>query len=285
VNTGLKEAKGKRMAQVLLIGAGNMGYALLQRWAEGAAHRLTVVEPDDALRARAGATGAATYAGIADLPTGLLADVAVIATKPQVVPRAIAELHPFLRASGLLVSIAAGVTLRTMFEQGGLEQGGRDIAIIRCMPNMPAVIGEGMIVCCADGKASPVHRDLARQLLSAVGRTVFVEDEALMDAVTAVSGSGPAYVFHLLEAFCAAGVCAGLPEDLAMTLVKQTVFGAARLAMESEATPDRLRRQVTSPGGTTAAALEVLMESNGLGPLMARAVEAARRRSVELGAA
>lgn len=142
-----------------------------------------------------------------------------------------------------------------------------------------------MIVCCASENAGASDREEAQVLLSAIGRVAFVEDEGLMDAVTAVSGSGPAYLFHFLETFSAAGVSVGLPPDLAMLLAKQTLFGAAKMAMDPAVDPSALRAQVTSRNGTTAAALSILMDADhGLAPLLRRAVEAGRLRSQELGA-
>lgn len=264
--------------QVLLIGAGNMGFAMLRTWIGMEGYRFAVIELNADLRQRAALAGAEAYAVFSDLPDGFRADVVVIATKPQAVGDAVAACRTILDR-GLLVSVAAGITLDAIRQEAGEAP-----AIIRCMPNTPAAIGEGMIVCCASANAQASDRDRAKTLLSAIGRVAFVEDERLMDAVTAVSGSGPAYIFHLLEAFSAAGVAVGLPPDLAMMLVKQTVFGAAKLALASEADPTALREQVTSPNGTTAAALAVLMNSqDGFLPILRRAVFAAEQRSRDLG--
>ncbi|MEM8755806.1 MAG: pyrroline-5-carboxylate reductase, partial [Pseudomonadota bacterium] len=155
--------------------------------------------------------------------------------------------------------------------------------IVRCMPNTPAAIGAGMMVCYATDGVTEGARALAEALLAASGEVAWIEDEGSMDAVTAVSGSGPAYVFHLIETLAAAGAEVGLPADLAARLALQTVMGAGRLAAESGIDAAELRRQVTSPGGTTAAALGVLMRENGLQPLMTEAVTAARDRGRELG--
>ncbi|MGE0279118.1 MAG: pyrroline-5-carboxylate reductase [Rhizobiaceae bacterium] len=266
--------------QVLLIGAGNMGFALFRTWASLKGHQFTVIELNAELRGRAAAKGAEVFASFADLPNGFCADVVVIATKPQAVAEAAAASRLVLKDDGLLVSVAAGITINAIRAQ--IDNGP---AIVRCMPNTPAAIGEGMTVCCASANAHPSDMDSARTLLSTAGRVAFIERETLMDAVTAVSGSGPAYVFHLIEAFSAAGISIGLPPDLAMMLAKQTVFGAAKLALTPEADPAVLRAQVTSPNGTTAAALSVLMDlQDGLGPLLQRAVAAAEHRSRELGA-
>lgn len=268
------------MTDVLLIGAGNMGFAMLRTWVGMADHRFSVVEVHEALRTRAQDVGANAYASTADLPADYRADILVIATKPQAVADAVAGGRDHLQEAGLIVSVAAGVTI------DGIRRSARENAVIvRAMPNTPAAIGEGMIVCCASANAQASDCDEAQTLLSAIGRVAFVDDEGLMDAVTAVSGSGPAYVFYLLEAFSAAGASAGLPPELAMTLAKQTVFGAAKMAVDPNVDPSALRAQVTSPNGTTAAALSMLMDPDtGLAPLMRRTVEAARRRSQELGA-
>ncbi|MDS7594402.1 pyrroline-5-carboxylate reductase [Agrobacterium tumefaciens] len=267
------------MTNVLLIGAGNMGFAMLRSWTGLAGHRFVVVEVNDALQKRAQDVGASSYADLSDLPPDYRADILVIATKPQGVADAIAAGSERLTSGGLIISIAAGVTL-----DGMRQKAGENAVVIRAMPNTPAAIGEGMIVCCTSGNADVADRRRAETLLSAIGRVVFVGDECLMDAVTAVSGSGPAYLFYFLEAFSAAGVSAGLPPDIAMLLAKQTLYGSAKMALDPMADPSALRVQVTSPNGTTAAALSVLMDADdGLAPLLRNAVEAARLRSGELG--
>lgn len=268
------------MSKVVLVGAGNMGFAMLNRWVAGLTHEFIVVEPGDALRARAAEMGVETFSSPDNLPAGLSIDILVIATKPQAVADVAARYAPLLSATALVISVAAGVRLVSIENRVG---GG--VAIIRAMPNTPASIGEGMIVCCPNPPAKqPEHIEAAIDLLSSVGRVAFVDDESLMDAVTAVSGSGPAYVFHFIEALTAAGIKAGLDHDLALDLAKQTIFGAAKLASECKETPATLRKQVTSPNGTTAAALDILMAAdNGLEYLMTVAVKAATQRSRELG--
>jgi pyrroline-5-carboxylate reductase len=176
------------------------------------------------------------------------------------------------------VSIAAGIGI-ALFE----TLLGEKTPIVRCMPNTPAAIGKGMMVTVSNGKVTPSAETFLADLLSVSGKVLKLEDETLMDAVTAVSGSGPAYVFHFIECLTAAGEQAGLPADAAKLLAMQTVFGAASLAAESESPPGVLREQVTSPNGTTAAALQVLMKQDGLRKLVIEAVEAARDRSIELG--
>ena len=177
------------------------------------------------------------------------------------------------------LSIAAGTTIATFEAVLGAEA-----AVIRVMPNTPAAVGRGISVLCANARCSDRQRQVAGELLAAVGEVAWIEDEGLMDAVTAVSGSGPAYVFLLIECLAEAGVEAGLAPDLAEQLARATVAGAGELARLSEQPAAQLRRNVTSPGGTTQAALEVLMAADGLQGLLTRAVAAAKRRGRELGA-
>lgn len=264
---------------VLLAGCGNMGRAMLAGWLAAkpdlAAH---VVEPAQALREQAAALGAAAVASAADLPTDLAPDLVILAVKPQVMPQVLPDYAGY--AGATFVSVAAGTTVATL--RAGL---GAAAPVIRCMPNTPAAIGAGMMVCYATDGVSGAARALTDALLAASGEVAWIDDEALMDAVTAVSGSGPAYVFHMIETLAAAGVTAGLPADLSARMALQTVMGAGRLAAEAEAPPDILRQQVTSPGGTTAAGLSVLMAEPGLQDMMNRTVEAARARGEELGRA
>jgi pyrroline-5-carboxylate reductase len=206
-----------------------------------------------------------------------LPNTILLAVKPQMLDQALAPLAARLPKDALVISIAAGKTLAYFAERLG-----PGTAIIRTMPNTPAAIGRGITVCCAGPGVTADQRDLADRLMKAAGDVAWIEDEALMHAVTAVSGSGPAYVFHLIEALEAAAVAAGLPPDLAARLARATVTGAGELARQSADTPAKLRTDVTSPGGTTAAALAVLMADPGLTALMTRAVAAATARSEEL---
>lgn len=264
---------------VLLVGCGNMGRAMLEGWLTARPTlRAHVVEPAPELRARASALGAAAVAARGDLPEGLRPDLIFLAVKPQVIASVLPDYAGF--AGAVFASVAAGVTVATL--RAGL---GGKAPVIRCMPNTPAAIGAGMMVCYATPEVDAGAKALTDALLSASGEVAWIDDEGLMDAVTAVSGSGPAYVFHLIETMAAAGAAAGLPADLSERLAKQTVMGAGRLAAESGVAPGRLREQVTSPNGTTAAALEVLMGPGGLKPLMERAVAAAKARGEELGRA
>lgn len=261
---------------VLLVGCGNMGRAMLEGWLKArpdlAAH---VVEPAAALREAAGALGANAVASAADLPE-IAPDLVVLAVKPQVMADVLPDYAGYGRAT--FVSIAAGTTVATL--RAGLGAGA---AIIRCMPNTPAAIGAGMMVCHATPEVGEAAKRLTSALLSASGEVAWIDDEGLMDAVTAVSGSGPAYVFHFIEALTAAGVTAGLPVELAERMALQTVMGAGRLAAESGTPPGTLRAQVTSPGGTTAAGLAVLRDTGRLEALLTETVEAARARGEELG--
>ena len=267
------------MGHIVLIGAGNMGYAMLRGWLVGTSHSFSVVEPDPGLRERAAGGSVTAYESVRDWPDDRQVDAVVIATKPNIVAEVVAHAGRMLRRGGVLISVAAGISISTLEE----KLADRERAVVRCMPNTPASIGEGMIVCCPGVGVEASQRQLVEELMSCIGKTVFIEDENQMDAVTAVSGSGPAYLFNFVESFISAAKRAGLPSDVAALLAKQTVFGAAKLLVTNDTDPAELRRQVTSPKGTTEAALKVLMDSDtGLEALLGRAVEAARARSVEL---
>ncbi len=265
---------------VLLVGCGNMGFALLKGWLRGGLSpaQLHVVEPVDELRDRAGATSAACYDSAASLPADLSPRLVVLAVKPQVIMDVLPDYGRFGGGPSTFLSIVAGVGSAAI--QNALGAG---TPVIRCMPNTPAAIGQGAIVCFSNEQVSADDTAFAQQLLCAAGKVWSVDDEGLMDAVTAVSGSGPAYVFHMVECLAAAARSAGLPDELADALALQTVGGAARLAVESDTAPARLREQVTSPRGTTAAALSVLTEDDRLRALMTEAVAAATKRSREMG--
>ncbi|WP_230281405.1 pyrroline-5-carboxylate reductase [Croceicoccus sp. Ery15] len=273
------ETNAQPDGRVLLVGCGNMGFAMLKGWIEQGtpANRIDVVEPNDDLRKRAGGTGAKVHASVDDIIGGEAPAMAIIAVKPQVMAKVLADYRPFAAAGTTFVSVAAGTLLGTI--EKALGEGS---AVIRCMPNTPAAVGKGMMVCCANDAVTGEARAVCETLLSASGSVAFVEEESLMDAVTGVSGSGPAYVFHFIEAMAEAGVKSGLPEDLAKELAIQTVYGAAVYARSSDEDPGQLRSNVTSPNGTTAAALDVLMGTGRLRALLAEAVEAAAERSREL---
>lgn len=261
---------------ILLAGAGKMGSALLDGWlALGLAPRnVAVLEPQPtpeltALRARGLRLNPSPAA------VGKVAAV-VVAVKPQVALEVTPALASFVGAATVVVSIMAGRTLK--FLADALPRA----ALVRAMPNTPAAIGRGITVAVANARVSEEQHALVDALLSAVGAVEWVTDEGLMDAVTALSGSGPAYVFLLAEAMARAGAAAGLPPALAATLARATVAGAGELLNRSPLDAATLRQHVTSPGGTTAAALEVLMARDGLEPLITKAIAAATKRSRDL---
>jgi len=265
---------------ILLVGCGKMGGAMLAGWrAQGiAAADVVVVEPAAALAgAAAGEHGVRTFAAPEELPGDLAPATLVLAVKPQMMEAAVGAYRRHAEAGALVLSIAAGKPI-AWFE----DRLGAGAAIVRSMPNTPAAVGRGITALTANANVGPAQREAAEMLLAAVGETVWLDDEGLMDAVTAVSGGGPAYVFLLIEALSAAGVAAGLPETVAMRLARSTVAGAGELARRSPDNAATLRENVTSPGGTTLEALKVLMAEDGLQPLFDRAVAAATRRSREL---
>jgi pyrroline-5-carboxylate reductase len=266
------------LAALLLVGCGKMGGALLAGWLERRlVQRIVVVEPGPGAGGFAGKPGVELASTPDQIPAAFRPDIIVLAVKPQGMAAVLAPYRRFADGGAPFLSIAAGKTLgffaRTL---------GADAAVIRAMPNTPAAIGRGIAVLCANAKVAPAQRAAGEQLLAAVGEVGWVEDEALIDAVTAVSGSGPAYVFLLIEALAKAGIAAGLPEALAMRLARATVAGAGELAQRSGESPSTLRENVTSPGGTTRAALDVLMAEDGIEPLLRRAVLAATKRSRDL---
>jgi len=261
---------------LVLVGAGRMGGALLTGWlARGLdPKRVVVLEPQPGA-----ALKALRRRGLVLNPKRPPQAVTalVIAVKPQVAAETLPTLSPMLAPSTLVLSIMAGRTLA--FLAAGMQ---RKAALVRAMPNTPAAIGRGITVAVAATGVGSRQRRLATDLLAAAGAVEWVRDEALMDAVTAVSGSGPAYVFLLTEALAQAGVAAGLPEKLAARLARETVAGSGELLHRSREDAATLRHNVTSPGGTTAAALAVLMAENGLPALLREAVDAGARRSREL---
>lgn len=255
-----------------------MGGALLKGWLEqGIAEpdSVTVVEPNDSARAALGPLGARLLAAGEETLADPY-DAVVLALKPQVMDAA-GVYAPLARAGAMVLSIAAGKP--TSYFRSLL---GAETAIVRAMPNTPAQVGRGITALFATEAVDDAGRSLATSLMEAAGEVVWLEDEGLMDAVTAVSGSGPAYVFYLIECLAAAGQAVGLEAEMAARLARATVTGAAELAHRSAEPASVLREQVTSPGGTTAAALEVLMAPEGLEDLMIRAVAAATERSREL---
>jgi pyrroline-5-carboxylate reductase len=264
---------------LLLVGCGKMGGALLDGWLARnlSPDKVFIVEPYEPLRAALSAKGVTAVASFEDLPHDLAPAIVMLAVKPQMMDEALPSYRKYVRPGCFFLSIAAGKTI-AYFE----EKLGSGAAIVRSMPNTPAAVGRGITVYCANAKASEAQAALAGELLSAVGEVASVEDEGLLDAVTALSGGGPAYVFLLIECMTKGGVEAGLPEELAERLARATVAGAGELARRSSEPASQLRENVTSPGGTTLEALKVLMAEDGMEPLFIKAIAAATRRSKEL---
>ncbi|MES1157449.1 MAG: pyrroline-5-carboxylate reductase [Alphaproteobacteria bacterium] len=263
---------------VALVGAGAIGGAMVRGWIEavrkGGGLTLTVLEPhfDTELERDLDAVGA-----VLNPPDAGPADVVVLAVKPQTFRDAVAETKRFVGANTLILSVMAGVTIEALTRELGVQR------VIRAMPNTPGRIGQGVTAYVAASACTPEDRRLVEQLLEPLGSVEPLAAERLMDVVTAVSGSGPAYVFMLAEVLAAAAEQEGLDKEVAMRLASRTVAGAGALMLQTGATPSALRKQVTSPGGTTEAALDVLGAADGLGPLLRRAVSAAANRSRELG--
>jgi pyrroline-5-carboxylate reductase len=260
---------------ILLVGAGKMGTAMLEGWLRlgTPARKLVVIEPNASAQ-----LSALAAQGLALNPEKTADEIAaaVIAVKPQIAPEVMPRIAQLLSERSVVVSIMAGRTL--LFLAESLPH----VALVRAMPNTPAAIGRGITVAVPNAGVSAPQRALVHALLSAIGAVEWITDEGLMDAVTALSGSGPAYVFLLAECMARAGTIAGLPPSLSQTLARATVAGAGELLGRSGVDPATLRENVTSPGGTTAAALEVLMRERGLQPLLTEAIAAATRRSRQL---
>jgi pyrroline-5-carboxylate reductase len=279
MTTSTKASKQESLSSIpgalVLIGAGKMGSAMLEGWLARKLppKKVVVLEPQPSKTIKALARR-----GVRINPKGEIGEVAalVIAVKPQTAPEALPPLKGLVGSSTVIVSIMAGRTL------GFLEKNLPGGAIVRAMPNTPAAIGRGITVAVGNARVKTPARRLAHALLAATGAVEWVDDEKLMDAVTAVSGSGPAYVFLLAEAMAQAGTSAGLPPALAERLARETVAGSGELLHRSEQSAATLRQNVTSPGGTTAAALDVLTGGDGLMPLMTRAIGAATKRGREL---
>ena len=264
------------------IGGGNMAYAIIAGLltASHRGDRLWVADPNEAQCERIRELHPDIVTSPNNAATLAAAEVLVLAVKPQLIETALRPLVDAPRpANQLVLSIAAGVKLDTLSALMAPTQ-----AIVRIMPNQPALVGAGMSVLTATAATSPAQRDLARYIAGATGLAEWIDDESLMDAVTAVSGSGPAYFYLLMELMEATGKNMGLPDDLARILARQTAYGAGRVAIESDLDLQTLRASVTSKGGTTAAALSSF-EDAGIRDIVDRALRAARDRSMELGAA
>jgi pyrroline-5-carboxylate reductase len=263
---------------VVLVGAGNMGGALVRGWIEavrkGGGLTLTVVEPhfDPELERALDAVGA-----VINPPDPGPADILVLAVKPQQFRDAVAGVKRFVGAETRVLSVMAGVTIDTLTRELGAQR------VVRCVPNTPGRIGHGVTAYVASAACSAEDRQLIEQLLAPLGAIEPLAAERLLDAVTAVSGSGPAYVFLLAEVLAAAAEQEGLDKEVAARLASRTVAGAGALMLETGESPGALRKQVTSPNGTTEAALDVLAAADGLAPLLRRAVAAAAKRSRDLG--
>jgi pyrroline-5-carboxylate reductase len=264
----------KADASIYLIGAGRMGGALLRGWLAAGVPpgSLAVKEPQPSPEMQA----LLKEKGIAEQPSSK-PDALILAVKPQIMAKVLDEIAPHAGPHTVVLSIAAGRTVRSIashFPPGA--------AIVRAMPNLPAEIGRGITAAFANAPVTPEQRKLCGELLGAAGEVAWVDDEGWLDAVTALSGSGPGYVFYLVECLAEAGRAAGLPADLSAQLARATVSGAGELLHQSSLPASKLRENVTSPAGTTAAGLSVLMRDHGLADLMRETVAAAARRSREL---
>ena len=264
---------------VCLVGAGNMGGAMLAGWLEGgvSAGNVTVVDPaprDTMVQLLRGFG----LRAIAAPPANYQPDVMIVAVKPQMMDMVLSDLAAHIGAHTVVVSVAAGTTVAAMEKHLG------PCAIVRAMPNTPALLRRGITVGFPNSRVKGPQRSRVEGLLRAIGKVEWVDQEKLIDAVTAVSGSGPAYVFHLAETMAAAGVAQGLSPELADALARETIAGAGEMLSKLPDDAAVLRQNVTSPNGTTAAALAVLMAEPGLRDLMAKAIDAARKRSEELAA-
>jgi pyrroline-5-carboxylate reductase len=264
---------------ILLIGAGHMGGGLLRGWIARKLTPIIVVEPNpaSALKRETLKSRVVVVPDIAAVKTKTLR-ACIVALKPQILKSEAVRLRAIAQAGTPMISIAAGTTIALLAKAWG-----KDARIVRAMPNVPGAIGHGISGLYAAKTATKSDCKLAETLLSALGETVWVGREALIDTVTAVSGSGPAYIFLMVEALAEAGEREGLPRAVAKKLARAMVAGAGALLDADPREPDELRRSVTSPHGTTEAALKILMAKNGLKPLIQKAVSAARKRGEELG--
>ncbi|MFT4699680.1 MAG: pyrroline-5-carboxylate reductase [Yoonia sp.] len=270
----MMQSKDVARRGLILLGCGKMGSAMLTGWLANGLPPTSVWVLDPYPSDWVQAQGVHVNAELPDDPA-----IVLVAVKPQMMGDALPRMQALGNGNTLFVSVAAGTSIAT-FE----DVLGGQTPIVRAMPNTPAAIGQGITALIGNANVTAGQLDLADQFLAAVGQTLRLENEGQMDAVTAVSGSGPAYVFHLIETLAAAGTARGLPADMAMQLAKATVAGAGALAAQAAEGPDQLRINVTSPAGTTQAALNVLMDAtNGFPALLQRAVDAAADRSEELG--
>ena len=262
---------------LVLIGAGKMGGAMLEGWLrigiDPAGVTLVDPQPSDEMAALAARQGMALNPAGGGSP----AEVVILATKPQMLDTAAPAVARLIGPGTLLISILAGKTLGDLAQRLPTAT-----AIIRAMPNLPASVQRGATAAAAGPGVTGAQRAMADALLGSIGKVEWLESESLIDAVTGVSGSGPAYVFYLVECLAAAGKAAGLPDDIAERLARATIEGAGEMLYQSPLSPATLRQNVTSPAGTTAAGLEVLMAEDALKPLIIKTVAAAKRRAGEL---
>ena len=267
--------------RICLVGAGNMGGAMLGGWLEAGydPDLVTVVDPSPP-PAFVKLILDHKITHVESAKDAVRPDLILAAVKPQIISTVLEGLTHLLDDENALLSVAAGTTIENL--AAPFKAAGTSPRIIRAMPNTPAQVGRGITVCVGNDGVSNTQIELVTSLLRSIGLVEWVEDEDLIDAVTGVSGSGPAYVFHMAEALAKAGEKAGLPPELAASLAQATVSGAGELMRQSDLSPSTLRENVTSPNGTTAAALEVLMGAGGLSELMEKAVAAATNRSREL---
>lgn len=263
--------------RLALIGCGKMGSALLNGWLNIDTDRsYIIVDPADTLPEITNNTAIDHIQSIQEIDNKDL-DIIVLAIKPQIIDKVLKELKPIVSKKTLIISIIAGTTINTFEKYFGSDQ-----PIIRTMPNTPAAIGKGMIAAIGNQNTNKTQIKTAHNLLSVAGKVEWITDEALMDAVTAVSGSGPAYLFLLIEAMSKAGENAGLTKELSAMLARQTIIGAAALAEQDPQEAKILRQNVTSTGGTTEAALNILMDNNEFQTIINNAINAAMKRSQEL---
>lgn len=266
---------------LLLVGCGKMGSAMLLGWLKEGLNNDAVYIVDPYLEPIKENFSQLPEENLQDsfdqLPNKLTPSFIIMAVKPQMMDEALATLNSYDLTKSVVLSVAAGKTIHYFEDRLSKEN-----AIVRAMPNTPAAIGKGITVCVANDLVNDEQKAVCSILLETVGNVEWIEDEVLMDAVTALSGSGPAYVFYMTEAMAAAGEAIGLPKELSDKLAHHTVSGAGALLEESDESPSKLRENVTSPGGTTAAALDVLMSDEGIAKSIRRAMQEAKTRSKEL---
>lgn len=273
----MSERPASLPSSLVLVGAGKMGGAMLEGWVRVGLDpsAITVIDPHLSATMRDLCVERGIRLGIGAGPTS--PDVVVLAVKPQALDDAAPTLAPLVGPGTLVISVLAGKTIANLRDRLGVPA-----AVVRAMPNLPASIGRGATGAVASPETTGPQRQTAHALLASIGSVEWVGSEDLIDAVTALSGSGPAYLFHLAECLARAGVAAGLPADLAARLARATIAGSGEMLARSDLGADALRANVTSPGGTTAAALDVLMRPGGLEALVTEAVLAAKRRAAEL---